>query len=303
MVESSLVHRSSSPTLAIASPGDHIYVERDFYSHHGLYLGGDVVIDFASTDGQGKRTAAIRRTTLADFARGAAVRTVVYGDRLTAEESVARAESMLGRSGYDLFANNCEHFATWCVTGEHSSAQVEAVWCGASFVGSATVAPRLGIGLVAGAGETPAMSAPNLMSGLKTVGGGNALGGVGVLAGAGAILGAGSVCLAFRDKHCLPAKERSARSAGRVGAVSGGALGVGAVLYSVGALGVAGYSAAGLSSGLSALGSPIGGGIAAGVTVAIITPAICAALLALVYYCVARWLQGRSGAGPALSAI
>jgi len=297
-----LVHRSRTPALLIASRGDHICVDRDIYFHHGLYLGDGVVIDFASPDGQGKRTATIRRTTLADFAQGASVRTVPYGERLTPDESVARAEAMLGRSGYDLFANNCEHFVTWSVANEHNSGQVEAIWSGTTLAGGTTVAPRLGVGLVTGVGETPAMSATNLMSGLKTVGAGSAAAGVGVLATAGAALGAGSICIAFRDKKWLPEEERSARSAGRVGGVGGGALGVGAVVYSVGALGVTGYSAAGLSSGLSALGAPLGGGMAAGLTVAVVAPALCAGFLALILYALARWLQSRSSAGPALSA-
>jgi hypothetical protein len=300
-MESSVVDRSGNPALVIASRGDHIYVERDFYSHHGLYLGDDVVIDFASPQGRGKPTATIRRTTLADFARGAAVRTVAYGERLTAEESVARAESMLGRSGYHLFANNCEHFVTWCVADEHTSAQVEAICLGTTLVGGASVAPRLGIGLVAGLGETPAMSAPNLMSGLTTAGAGSAAAGVGVLAVAGAALGAGSMCVAFRDKKRLPAEERSARGAARVGGVSGGVLGAGAVLYGVGALGVSGYSAAGLSSGLSALGAPVGGGMAAGLTVAILTPALCAGILAVALYALIRWLQSHASARLAVS--
>lgn len=198
--------------------------------------------------------------------------------------------------------NNCEHFVTWCATGKHSSAQVDNVSSGVTFVGAATVAPRVGVGVVTGAGDAPALSAPNLMSGLKTVGAGSVVAGVGVLATAGAVVGAGSMCLAFRDRHCLPADERDARTAGRVGGVGGGALGVGAVLYSVGVLGVSGYSAAGLSSGLAGLGTPFGGGMAAGVTVAVAAPAIFAALLSIAFYYLARWVQARLDARPAASA-
>jgi hypothetical protein len=124
--------------------GDHIYVERGVYEHHGLDLGDGAVIDFAAREG-GKAAATIRSTTLEDFAQSGCVKVRAYGARFTPEDSVARARSMLGCSGYDLFGNNCEHFASWCVTGEHASAQVEEATSAAGFVGVATVGPRVGV--------------------------------------------------------------------------------------------------------------------------------------------------------------
>src|SRR5436190_1893564 len=41
---------------------------------------------------------------------------------------VARAESRLGELGFDMWLNNCEHFATWCRTGISNSAQVDGLW-------------------------------------------------------------------------------------------------------------------------------------------------------------------------------
>jgi hypothetical protein len=191
----------------------------------------------------------VRLRPLADFARGAVVRTAQYGERLSAEESVARAESMIGQCGYDLFSNNCEHFVTWCVTGERHSAQIDRLWFGVSLVGSTTVAPGVGVDVIAGVGMTPARSAPNLMSGLKTIGGGSAATGVGLVAATGGVLGAGTTYLVFRDRDYLPAGERSARRVARVGGTVSGVLTAGGAFYLVGALGVPGYSAAGLSSG------------------------------------------------------
>lgn len=40
------------------------------------------------------------------------------------EETLKRAISDLGRRGYSLFANNCEHWARWCRTGDSYSEQV-----------------------------------------------------------------------------------------------------------------------------------------------------------------------------------
>jgi hypothetical protein len=48
----------------------------------------------------------------------------VFG-ALPADAIVARAQEALGRGGYSLFFNNCEHFAAWCQTGEFGSRQVD----------------------------------------------------------------------------------------------------------------------------------------------------------------------------------
>ncbi|MFI4978321.1 MAG: lecithin retinol acyltransferase family protein [Solirubrobacterales bacterium] len=134
MTASTLTRVSPNRPRHQPARGAHIYVERDLYSHHGIDCGDGTVIDFAGQGG-GKNTACIRRVTLAEFAQGASVKTRTYGSHYSPEVVVARAAAMIGHSGYDLFSNNCEHFATWCVTGEHSSAQVEAVWSAAGMVG------------------------------------------------------------------------------------------------------------------------------------------------------------------------
>jgi hypothetical protein len=42
------------------------------------------------------------------------------------EVAAARAVSRLGERGYSIYANNCEHFASWCKTGTDQSSQVRA---------------------------------------------------------------------------------------------------------------------------------------------------------------------------------
>ena len=150
--------------------GDHIYVDRGFYTHHGVDIGDGWVIHFASADST-KSGALIRQATIEDFAGTGAVQVRAYGVRLDADQAVDRAKAMLGESAYDLFANNCEHFATWCVAGDHSSVQAEAATSGVSMVGIGVLAPTVGVGLVTSAGGAAAMSGPNLMSGLAAVGG------------------------------------------------------------------------------------------------------------------------------------
>jgi Lecithin retinol acyltransferase len=265
------------------------------YSHHGIDRGDGTVIDFGGQGG-GKRTAVIRHVTLDEFAQEAPVRTRAYGKQHRPEAVVARAVSMIGRSGYDLFSNNCEHFATWCITGEHNSAQVEAVWSAAGLVGVGNIAPRMGRAAVVGLGETAPGSASNVMSGLTKLGG-SAIGGMAVVAGAGAMVGAGTTMLMLRDKPYLTDDERAARQVGRVAGVGGAAVGTLAAVHSVGALGVAGYSAAGISSGLATLGSVAGGGMVAGIAVVAAIPLLLALALALLAYGATKFLK-RPAAEP-----
>ena len=53
-----------------------------------------------------------------------AVHVVAYSSRLSADETVQRAMALVGRRGYDLLFDNCEHFAVWCVKGSEESRQV-----------------------------------------------------------------------------------------------------------------------------------------------------------------------------------
>jgi len=284
--------------------GDHLYVNRGLYEHHGVDIGEGWVVHFAGTDGT-KGGAAVLRSRIEDFAGAGVVEVRDYGHRLDADQPVVRAESMLGRSGYDLFSNNCEHFATWCVAGEHSSAQVEGAASGAGLVGIGAVVPPLGLGIVSSVGGAAAMSGANLMSGLAAVGG-SVVGGMVLLGGASGLAAGGTMCLALRDKPMLPDEERKARRVGRYAAIGGGAFGVGVAVQTVGALGVAGYSAAGLTSGLAALGATLGGGMAYGVMATLLIPVLFATGIGYLLYRAARWFlvpQPGRGAPSELAAL
>jgi hypothetical protein len=167
--------------------GDHIYVSRGSYAHHGVYIGEGRVIDLSSANGT-KRSSQIREVGLQEFAEGGLVRVRDYGLRFAPDEVVARARSRLGQSDYDVCARNCEHFASWCVCGDHSSAQVEAAASGVGLCGIGVIAPQAGVGLVVNRGQAAALSGPNLMSGLARVGGGSALSGVALVSGVPALL-------------------------------------------------------------------------------------------------------------------
>jgi len=115
--------------------GDRLRVERRFagstvtYMHHGIDVGDGTVVharphDFARPLEGGS----VVRTSRAEFAGGSEVLVTHEPAALfSADEIVARALSHVGREGYCPVADNCEHFATWCATGERSSRQVEIV--------------------------------------------------------------------------------------------------------------------------------------------------------------------------------
>ncbi|MBZ5740562.1 lecithin retinol acyltransferase family protein [Nocardioides mangrovi] len=105
--------------------GDHVYVRRRHYSHHGIDCGDGTVIHFARVRRAFREVERrVERTSLEGFARGRRVRVRTYRTRLPIEQIIRNAESKLGARGYSLVRNNCEHLATWATTGSPSSGQV-----------------------------------------------------------------------------------------------------------------------------------------------------------------------------------
>jgi hypothetical protein len=117
--------------------GDHIRVSRKVgsYGHHGLYIGDEKIIHF---DGEPTNVskASIRVDSLSYFADRGTVSSVQYPPRLcfSTKRTIERAMFRLDHKGfkvdsktYNLFSNNCEHFASWAKTGLGTSLQVEAL--------------------------------------------------------------------------------------------------------------------------------------------------------------------------------
>jgi len=105
--------------------GDQIYVFREFYNleglyeHHGIDCGDGTVIHYR------KPSEIIERTSIDTFSKGQKIYKRQYPIRYIPDTVLNRAESRLGEKQYNLLFNNCEHFATWCVTGVSKSQQVE----------------------------------------------------------------------------------------------------------------------------------------------------------------------------------
>jgi hypothetical protein len=188
--------------------GDHLYLYRNFngvpFVHHGIDCGDGTAIHY-----QGKlKNSTVTRVPLSYF-EGETIYVKEYGKTDDPEIVISRAESRLGENGYNVFGNNCEHFAYWCKTGQHHSEQIRHMQVAATGLAGASVG---------------AVAARFMVRGLRLGAGAMGLGG---LVSGLAIDFAMEQLLA--DDEFLPEEERAlrqnARSAGQVGTMVGGLAG------------------------------------------------------------------------------
>ena len=108
--------------------GDHIYVRRKglLYSHHGIYAGEGTVIHFKGMVKE-KKDPVVIITDIDNFLKNGKLRRRKYINRLPPSETLRIARDHLSKKGYSLTFNNCEHFATYCVTGKKRSRQIRGV--------------------------------------------------------------------------------------------------------------------------------------------------------------------------------
>jgi hypothetical protein len=149
-------HRLKACPIDALKAGDHIAVRRrEGYTHHGVYLGGSSVAHFTDEGGlAAKRGARVTESSMEAFLRGGALLRRRHRRALPPEEVVARARAVSRGlqqwRPYHLVRNNCEHFATYCVSRRRHSVQVRQVAgvLAAGFVLTTTLVRRRGgIGL------------------------------------------------------------------------------------------------------------------------------------------------------------
>lgn len=121
-------------TFNAPKAGDIIRVKVRFYHHYGIFVSEDEVIQFGARDNTGMDPKDIRviATDIAAFAGGEELETAKPDAsekrrRRSASAIVAYAREQLGRDGYDILHNNCEHFANECVFGEARSSFLDNV--------------------------------------------------------------------------------------------------------------------------------------------------------------------------------
>lgn len=140
------IHCRTGDDICNLTRGDHIKVSRNwFYDHHGIFESRNSVINFCDPNLENKtstifnmlkrKKGKIMRHSLERFLDGKQLLVAKYqGKTLHPEETIKKARAHIGDENYSILFNNCEHFATYCKTGEKKSRQVKkGVW---KFIGT-----------------------------------------------------------------------------------------------------------------------------------------------------------------------
>ena len=90
---------------------------RGLFDHVGIATGYGTVIHSS------RRMGRVAETDMQDFSGGRPIRPVPFASPLSGPEVVVRARGRIGQR-YRFLTRNCEHFAVWCLSGEHRSAQL-----------------------------------------------------------------------------------------------------------------------------------------------------------------------------------
>lgn len=90
---------------------------RGLFDHVGIATGYGTVIHSSARFGR------VMETDMSDFSAGRRVRTVSYASPLSGSEVVVRARGRMGQR-YNPLVRNCEHFVTWCLSGQARSSQL-----------------------------------------------------------------------------------------------------------------------------------------------------------------------------------
>ena len=106
------------------APGTHLVTSRRGYMHHGIYIGGGMVVHYSGFS-RFLHSGPVEEVTLSRFSMGRAVGIVEHSESYSPQEIVLRARSRLGENKYHVLRNNCEHFCNWCISGRSRSMQVE----------------------------------------------------------------------------------------------------------------------------------------------------------------------------------
>ncbi|MEJ2042322.1 MAG: lecithin retinol acyltransferase family protein [Reinekea sp.] len=143
--------------------GDHLWILRQGYSHHGLYLGENnegeaLVIHYAGWI-RHLDSGPLEIADLNGFADGRTVYVREYQKRrFSREDCVLRALSRLGEEKYNVHSNNCEHLCHWAIMGDQRSAQIEWVDTVLGAIHPGLEAISRGLGTLSAPGNTSTAS-------------------------------------------------------------------------------------------------------------------------------------------------
>lgn len=118
--------------MAELKPGDHIRVKREYYYHHGVYVGDDFVVHYTGVDNDcvsHPNDVSVMKTSLDFFAKEGIVEKASLSmlekiHKRSNEEAVKLALEAIGTKNYDFLHNNCEDFANRCCYKKTLTSQV-----------------------------------------------------------------------------------------------------------------------------------------------------------------------------------
>lgn len=124
-----------APLPARPRPGEPVLIQRRGYAHAALYVGRATVdeagglrriaedmvvhLDGKATDPK------VALAPFCDVVADGVWSVPLVHPAFPASVIVQRGLGQVGRPGYNVFHNNCEHFVSWCITGEARSPQIE----------------------------------------------------------------------------------------------------------------------------------------------------------------------------------
>lgn len=115
--------------------GDHIRVNRGFYFHHGVYIGGNQVVHYTALNDDGMSDSSnveVRQTSLDFFAKDS----IVEKCELEGKEKRLKYKNKaiikiallsIGTKNYNVLHNNCEDFANKCCYKHPITSQVNSL--------------------------------------------------------------------------------------------------------------------------------------------------------------------------------
>jgi hypothetical protein len=104
--------------------GAHLATSRRGYTHHGIHVGGGMVVHYAGLN-ESWNSGPVEEVPISQFSKGRAIRIIRHRQSMySPQDIVVRARSRLGEDKYHVLRNNCEHFCNWCISGRSRSAQV-----------------------------------------------------------------------------------------------------------------------------------------------------------------------------------
>jgi phosphopantetheinyl transferase len=114
-------------------PADMVRVPSGGLYHYGICVDENTIVQFGESvinPYADPKTVKVNATTIDDFLRGRFAEVAEYDKKElkrknSPEKIISYAKSAVGRGGYHILHNNCEHFANECIFNDHKCTQTD----------------------------------------------------------------------------------------------------------------------------------------------------------------------------------